>query len=283
MGNKIIMILADGMRPDFVMSSKNPYIKAFLSDSAYTMAAQTVMPSVTLPCHTSLFLSVPSERHGILTNTWVPQVRPVKGLVEVLSEAGKSCAFVYDWEPLRDLTRPESLSFAYHAGGHAIGFDNTLPRMIAHAREMLKTEGPDFMFVYMGLPDSKGHDYGFTTEQYAEAVSLVWDGIRSITEAAEAAATAEATAASAGTEAAVGEKTAPVEYGVIVLADHGGHERSHGENIPEDMTIPVILHGRMFQNADLSAGVSILDIAPTIAEAMGVKPDAEWEGNSLYR
>jgi predicted AlkP superfamily pyrophosphatase or phosphodiesterase len=259
MSNKVIMILCDGMRPDFVLSSKNPYVAEFLSSSVYAMSAQTTMPSVTLPCHTSLFLSVPSERHGILTNTWTPQVRPIKGLVEVLNAAGKSCAFVCDWDPLRDLARPETLSFAYFANGGALGYDYTLPKMVARAAEILNGEAPDFMFVYLGLPDAWGHEFGFTSDKYAESVSLVWDGIKTIAGAASP------------------------DYGAIVLADHGGHGRSHGEDIPEDMTIPIILRGEMFGNADISGNVNIMDVAPTVAEALGVKPDAAWEGRSLYR
>jgi hypothetical protein len=40
------------------------------------------MPSVTLPCHTSMFRGVTPERHGITTNTWTPQVRPVPSIID---------------------------------------------------------------------------------------------------------------------------------------------------------------------------------------------------------
>jgi predicted AlkP superfamily pyrophosphatase or phosphodiesterase len=259
MPNKIVMILIDGMRPDFVTSGTNPHIPEFLAKSIYTMEAQTTMPSVTLPCHSSLFFSVPSERHGILTNTWVPQVRPVRGLVEVLKSAGKSSAFVYDWGPLRDLAQPESLSYAYFANGYALGFENTLQLSAARAVDLLAKAAPDFMFVYIGLPDVYGHNFGFATDKYAEAVSQSWDGICAIAGAASP------------------------DYGLVVLADHGGHGRMHGEDIPEDMTIPVILHGDIFKNAEMGARTSIIDVAPTIAAALGAEPDAEWEGRSMYR
>ena len=263
MDNRVVMILVDGMRPDFVVGSNNPYVGEFLAGSAYTMEGRTVMPSVTLPCHSSLFFSVPAERHGILTNTWAPQVRPVRGLAETLSGAGKKCAFVYDWGPLRDLARPEDLSYSYFINGYTVGFENTLPLNTERAVELLAGGAPDFMFVYMGMPDSRGHGFGFTTPEYAEAVSLCWDAIRAITEAAAA--------------------QQQQGYGVVVLADHGGHGRMHGEDIPEDMTIPIILHGDIFKNADIGPGANIMDVAPTIAEAMGVAPDAEWEGRSMYR
>ena len=73
----------------------------------------------------SLFHSVPPERHGILTNTYVPQVRPIKGLCERLSLAGKICSFFYNWEELRDLSRPSYLAYSYFVSGQSYPFEKT--------------------------------------------------------------------------------------------------------------------------------------------------------------
>jgi len=108
---KTLLILVDGMRPDAIENM--PAVQELMKKSTYTLDARTVMPSVTLPCHVSLFHSVDPERHGTTTNVYAPQVRPIKGLCEVLSDHGKKNAFFYDWEQLRDLTRPGSLTFSY--------------------------------------------------------------------------------------------------------------------------------------------------------------------------
>ena len=71
------------------------------------------------------------------------------------------------------------------------------------------------------------------------------------------------------------------EYTVIVTADHGGHDRSHGSDMDEDMIIPMIFYGPQFTPGKELSGVSLLDIAPTIAEIMGIKRANEWEGKSL--
>ncbi len=93
---KTLLILVDGMCPDAL--SDLPLAQKYISRGASTMQAKTVMPSVTLPCHISLFHSVDPSRHGTTTNDYAPQVRPVKGLCEVLAAAKKRCAFFYDWE-----------------------------------------------------------------------------------------------------------------------------------------------------------------------------------------
>ena len=73
--SKVILILVDGMRPDAFLSAGNPYAEELLAESTHCLTARSVMPSVTLPCHMSLFHSVDPSRHGILSNTYAPHRR----------------------------------------------------------------------------------------------------------------------------------------------------------------------------------------------------------------
>ena len=260
--DKILLLLADGMRPDFVNARVNPYAGEFLQESVYTLEGRTVMPSVTLPCHMSLFHSVPPERHGVLTNTWTPQVRPVRGLCEVLSGAGESCGFFYDWEELRDLVRPGpgGLAQSHYQRGDVYSHERTMAETTQRVVEALGMDELDFLFVYFGLPDAVGHKHGFGSAEYGVAVAGVWDSIKRI------------------------EEALPEGYGMIVTADHGGHGRGHGADCPEDMTIPIIFHGGPFAKIDAEKlrAASIMDIAPTIAAALETQADPDWEGESLF-
>lgn len=66
---KVLLTLLDGMRPDALTACGSEFANELLQNTGtYTLTATTVMPSVTLPCHMSLFHSVPPERHGIVTN-----------------------------------------------------------------------------------------------------------------------------------------------------------------------------------------------------------------------
>lgn len=71
------------------------------------------------------------------------------------------------------------------------------------------------------------------------------------------------------------------EYTVIVTADHGGHDRIHGTDLLEDMTIPLIIMGKGFEAGKELENANIMDIAPTIAKLLNVEADEEWEGESL--
>ena len=67
---------------------------------------------------------------------------------------------------------------------------------------------------------------------------------------------------------------------MIVTSDHGGHERTHGEDIPEDMTIPVLFCGPKFEENKALDECSIKDIAVTVADLLEVPKVKEWEGIS---
>ena len=88
--------------------------------SSYTFTARTVFPSITLPCHLSMFHSVPPERHGTLNNDYSVPVRPVSGLFEQVKFAGKSSAMFYGWHPLRDICRSGSLTAAEYLNAYAM-------------------------------------------------------------------------------------------------------------------------------------------------------------------
>ena len=168
--SKVLLILVDGMTPASLSASESPFFPELCHSSRFSLNARTVMPSVTLPCHMSLFLSVGTERHGILTNTYVPQVRPVNGLCEVLSAAGKKCAFFYNWEELRDLSRPGSLCRSEFVTGK-YSFEEANRMLTDRVIEMLQAgDTPDFIFLYLGWVDAAGHKYGWMTPEYLVSV-----------------------------------------------------------------------------------------------------------------
>ena len=256
MKKKVILISIDGMRPDGVMNCGNPYVQEMMKKGAYTLTAQTVIPSVTLPCHTSMFHSVTPERHGITTNLYMPQVRPVSGLFEQIAGAGGSCAMYYGWEPLRDVARPGSLRYAEYF--HSYAADATDGYLTDRALVRIEQDHPDFVFLYMVETDEKGgHDSGWMTQTYLDYISAAIDNVKRVVER-------------------FGD-----EYTIIITADHGGHGRGHGSADPQDMTIPMFFLGERFEPGVALEGVTILDLAPTIASIMNVPAAPEWEGKVL--
>ena len=73
----------------------------------------------------------------------------------------------------------------------------------------------------------------------------------------------------------------PDDYTFIITADHGGHGRMHGTDMPEDMTTPIIFVGAEIDRVGILENANIKDIAPTVADLLGVPADPDWEGKSL--
>ena len=112
MKEKVIIMSIDGMRPDGLKACGNEYLSTLMAECSYTFDARSMNPSITLPCHMSIFYGIEPMRHGIISNTFVPQVHNVKGLFEKIAAYGGVNAIFYGWEPLRNVAPPESCKFA---------------------------------------------------------------------------------------------------------------------------------------------------------------------------
>jgi predicted AlkP superfamily pyrophosphatase or phosphodiesterase len=251
----IVLITLDGVRPDALTTARCPTLTFVRDHGASTMQARSVIPSVTLPCHTSIFHSVPPARHGITSNIFVPMARPLPGIVELARAAGKRIAFFYNWEQLRDLARPGQIHYSYFRDSSRIaeGDDET----VSQAARFLQNERPDFAFLYIGTVDTAGHDYGWMSDGYLRQLEHIDSLLGSFFEAL------------------------PPEYTALLHSDHGGHDRSHGTDLDEDMLIPWMAIGPNIKKGyTIQSEITLLDTAPTIATIMGIPAHDEWEGRS---
>jgi hypothetical protein len=205
----------------------------------------------------SIFHSVPPARHGIMTNEWQPMARPLPGLVDQARAAGLHTAFFHNWEPLRNLNLPGSLSFSYFRDN--VYSDPEGDRVIAdQAARYLQSDSPDFAFVYFGTVDTIGHRHGWMSDEYLAQLERVDGAVGVLLEGLPAGST------------------------VLLLSDHGGHERTHGTDSPEDMTIPWMVAGPDIRSGyEITAPVTLLDTAPTLACILGIAPHQEWEGRCV--
>ena len=259
---RALLVSLDGVRADALQTAATPVIDGLAKDGAACWSARTVMPSVTLPCHTSMLRGVDTPRHGITTNTFAPLARPVPSLMEAAASAGKTVGFFYNWEQLRDLAAPGYLSCAVSYGNavepHADPW--VAEQTVAH----LDRFDFDLLFVYFGHTDEVGHIHGWMSEPYLEAIERADACLGTVIDGLKARGRWDETV-------------------TLVLSDHGGHGRSHGTDSDEDMTIPWILHGPGVRRGHvLDGGVRIFDTCPTLAHCLGVPHCREWEGRVIH-
>ncbi len=249
----VVLIMIDGLRPEAATPEHCPHLMQVMARGAFSLTARSVMPSITLPCHMSIFHSVPPARHGITSNDWAPLARPLPGLIEVAHAAGKKCAFFFNWEPLRDLCRPGHLLHA-HFKDCAYDYDGDA-WVVDEAARVIPHAALDFAFVYLGTVDTMGHLAGWLSADYLKQAKYVDEQLGRLLAAL------------------------PADASLLILSDHGGHERNHGSDAPEDMTIVWTAAGPGIRRNHAIAGpVSLLETAPTLARLLGVTPHPHWEG-----
>ncbi|MGC9349985.1 MAG: alkaline phosphatase family protein [Anaerolineae bacterium] len=165
----VVLFLVDGMRPDGMAQAHTPVMDELAACGAYALDAQTVSPSITLPCIASLFLSCPPQVHQVTTNTWNPEA-PGPGLIDLIHANGGRAASFYNWEPLRDLSRPGSLAAGIFLNNceapEGLG-DLQLSELAA---EYLSREPVDFAFIYLGYTDVAGHRDGWMSPGYLAGI-----------------------------------------------------------------------------------------------------------------
>lgn len=252
-----ILMMTDGLRPDALQQARTPNLDRVLARSAHTLQAESVIPPVTLPCHMSIFYSLPPHEHGV-TLVGHKMQNEVNGLIERLYLAEKTSALIYNWDPLREISRPLHMTTSFIANNAAEVVDGEFVGdrfIVEHACREIPKGLYDFMFVYFGTIDECGHRFGWMSDEYWHQIEFV-DGL-------------------------IGQvlEVVPEDTVLLVCSDHGGHDTGHGNDIPEDMHIPWMICGPgIRQNYEIQSPVTLLDITPTLAHIMGLKASAEWQG-----
>ncbi len=260
----VILIVVDGMRPDALLQAHAPGMQSLLERGAFTLTAQSVLPSITLPAHMSMFHGVPPEEHQVISNLWRPMPgEGVPGIVDVVHKAGGKTAAFYTWEQLRDLWRPGALDYASFVniyGPQGAHSDAIIARL---AVNYLGLGLPDFTFLYLGLVDEIGHRHGWLSPEYQQAISA-------------------ADAALAYLFARLAEVNLLDTMTILLTADHGGHDHAHGTDSKEDLTVPWVLVGPGIRRGyQLNCPVHIHDTAPTIAHLMDLPLPSGWQGSPI--
>jgi len=264
MVERVILFVVDGLRPDGMLKARAPVMQGLMERGAYSLEAQSVMPSITLPCHVSMFHGVPPEVHGVTTNEWEPAPDgPIPGLFEVVRQGKRHPASFYTWEPLRDLWRPGAVAHACLVDIYWPADQNSDLAIARLAAEYIPQARPDLTFVYLGLVDEVAHRHGWMSAEYLQAVAVADEAIGHVLEKVAQAGLLETTAC-------------------LVTSDHGGHAHKHGEDIAEDMTIPWLLTGPQIRRGyQLEGPVRIIDTAPTIAHLLDLPIPVVWQGRAI--
>ena len=253
-GDRALLVSIDGVAPRFVTPAVMPNLVALARVGASCFTAQTVTPSLTLPAHLSMLAGVDPATHGVHSNTPAPVSGAQSTVLALARSSGCTTAAVHTWKPLDAVFEKDATDQRVVIGD---GYDpDDDDRVVREATARLRG-GVDLAFVYLGGPDLVGHANGWGSAEYVAALGSA--------------------------DARLGQVLAAAgpDRHVVVTTDHGGTGTDHAAGAPTDLETFVVARSSRLIPGSGWAAASILDIAPTVADLLGLEADAAWEGRSL--
>jgi len=250
---RVIILSMDGLRPDVIELAPMPNLLGLMKTGAYSLTAQTIYPSSTLPAHASMLTGMCPSKHGVDWNDYLPKRGIAKGtdLFDLSHAAGMQNVMYVGKEKLQQVTDASNID--------RFVFVNDRDKVIM--QNLLADFPRDFgvLFIHFATTDDMGDVYGWLSP---EQLSVIFRA-----------------------DEAIGELLAALDtYGLrdetllIITADHGGHDMTHGSSMPEDMTIPWIASAPGIQAGELITSMYTMDTAATAVYALGLPIPAEWDG-----
>ncbi len=256
----VIVVSFDGLRPDAVAPAEARHIQSLADAGVSAKFAHTILPSLTLPSHSSMLSGVKPETHGIYWNGW----EPAKGTIKVTTifdeakKAGLKTAMIVGKEKFKHLMHPGMVDqFFFHEGDATI--------IAEAASTVIREFRPNFIFVHFAHPDVVGHKKGWMSSAQLKTIRRADQGLGRIFKELRSLNLVSSTT-------------------VIVTADHGGSGKGHGDASEVSTSIPWYAAGPGISSAGstFDKPITTYDTAATAAALLGVPVPASWDGKPVF-
>ncbi|MCZ2127859.1 MAG: alkaline phosphatase family protein [Anaerolineales bacterium] len=260
--SRVFIVTFDGLRPEAIELAKMTNVQALMESGAYTLRAQTVKPSSTLPAHAAMVTGTCPAKNGVRWNEYVPRNGYAVGtdIFDLARAVGLRTVVVAGKEKLRQLSNGVDY-FGWVDNSDDIEDEISLDNM---ALDQIK-KGFGVMLVHFLDGDTAGHKNGWLSKQQLSAYKRNDQTLGRFISAMKKSGYYDGTL-------------------FIITADHGGNTSNpkHGNVTPEAMTIPWVVSGPGVAPGELQTQVYIMDTAATAAFAMGLPLQPEWDGIPVY-
>jgi hypothetical protein len=253
----VVVFGVDGMGGQFTGGPATPNLDALVEESAWTLNAQSALPTMSSTNWMSMINGSTPDQHGVLSNGWQPgDSAPQETMFQSLRTAQPDAkiGIFHDWADFGRLVESGAADVSTHPGDEVQTMDAAL--------DWLQQESPDLLFVHLDIVDHEGHFNTWGSTAYDSAIEQV-DGML-------------------GNLRTVLETTGMWPYtAVIVSADHGGAGFSHGADTPAERAIPFVLRTPQGGTGPVLRETRIWDVAPTVLALLGVEAPTVWSGRRV--
>jgi predicted AlkP superfamily pyrophosphatase or phosphodiesterase len=264
----VLIVGCDGFGSIGFTPTNTPVLHGLMRQGAYTLRARGVMPTSSSPNWASMIMGAGPEQHGVTSNDWetnkfeiAPVARGTDGMFPtifgVLREQRRKAwiGCVHDWDGFGRLLEPHAPDLLENVKGSSA--------TARRAAEVIRKHKPTFLFVHFDDVDHAGHEFGWLSSEFFQAVDKADALIGDLLVALK--------------DAGIREQTV-----VFMSADHGGKGKSHGEPTMDEIEIPFIIAGPGIKKGyELRGPVNTYDTAATVAHLFGLKAPEAWIGNPV--
>lgn len=259
----VVIISFDQGAPREIKAADNmPIFQQMAQQGAADWQAYTIVPSLTLPSHTSMLTGVGIQKHQVDWNDYQPEKGVVKvpTIFSLAHKAGLSTAMFVGKEKFKHLNLPDSLD---HFSIDGVALD------VAAA---FAKDWPDhkynLTFLHFNDIDAQGHTHAQHSPQWHQALADTDAALKIVRDTIENSGDAASTV-------------------IILTADHGGHNITdeggnvyamHGSSAPDDVEIPWIAWGANVKPGfNITAPVVTYDTSATALWLLGCPvPESFW-------
>jgi len=277
--SRVVVVSIDGLRGDAVRQM--PALSALESRAAWTDSMQTVVPSLTVPGHLSMFTGRDVTTMGVTTNTLDQSaglslaINGATTMFQWVKDAGGSTRAL----AATSLIPASSLASAQSFFGidQITSVDADLNALRANAiAAATAADAPTLLFVHIPTVDFAGHDFGWVRTDVVSPDGGDVLGSQYLLAARSADSVVDA----------IWRALQPaIENGdvaLVVTADHGGGHgehcvagmpaiREHCTSQPGDRTTPFLLIAKGVSAGRLAGQPTIMQVAPTVGQLLRVK------------
>lgn len=250
-----LVVSIDGVAPRNIVKETMPTLLSLADAGAACFNASTIRPSLTLPAHASMLRGVDAKAHGIFDNNPITPATLSPTFLKQGRMEGAVTARFTNWLPFECLFESDATEQQFVIdGGYCASEDD---RIVDAASRLLRARQHTLVFVYLAQCDLAGHESGWDSESYMQALS--------------------------GADRCLDRlmKKLRLDDTVVITTDHGGLGKHHQLGRPEDMRTFVVAKSPKIPAGTRWESANILQIPPTVAALSGFSPSIHWVEKSL--
>jgi len=250
----LIFIGFDGWGAAYINKAYMPTVKRMISDGTSSIETRSVMPSISWPNWTSLFMGTPPEKQE---NNNVPSIFSLinESFSTVQEDSETQPVLFFEWKDLYNICPDET------AAKFGIASDYVSAYKIA---SYILNKKPVFTAIIFNEPDNTGHLKGWGSKAYYDKLTLLDNLVAIIEQAVKDSGIYDSTV-------------------FVFSADHGGSFKGHGLNTSKHRKIPLVFYGAGIKKGYvIPFSTDIYDIAPSMATILGLQVPQEWIGRPIF-